>query len=176
MATIRRLEEGDDRKGFTCGDVELDRFFVNYAGQNQFRHHIGSTYVASDGARIVGYLTAAAGAIEVEKMPGKTGRGLPQYPAPILRVARLGVALDCQGQGLGPQLLRYAVKLAIAMAETYGCVALVVDAYASAVPFYAKYGFVAYADADIAEGESRTRPRTTMMILPMKTIRKTQPA
>lgn len=43
---VRRLEPHDDRTRFRSGNVELDRFFLRYAGQNQFRHHIGTTYVA----------------------------------------------------------------------------------------------------------------------------------
>jgi len=46
--TVRRLEPEDDRTNFRSGNVDLDRFFARYAGQNQFRHHIGTTYVAVD--------------------------------------------------------------------------------------------------------------------------------
>jgi hypothetical protein len=34
------------RTAFRSGDPDLDRFLVKYAGQNQFRHHIGTSYVA----------------------------------------------------------------------------------------------------------------------------------
>jgi hypothetical protein len=44
--TIRRLEPSDDRSGLDSGQVELDRFFHRFAGQNPFRHHLGVTYVA----------------------------------------------------------------------------------------------------------------------------------
>jgi Zn-dependent oligopeptidase len=43
---VRRLLKADDRSQFHCGDPDLDRFFHRYAGQNQFRHHIGTTFVA----------------------------------------------------------------------------------------------------------------------------------
>jgi hypothetical protein len=49
---VRVLQPGDDRSGFVSGDPDLDRFFQKYAGQNQFRYHVGTTYVAvSDGTR-----------------------------------------------------------------------------------------------------------------------------
>jgi hypothetical protein len=48
---VRRLEPRDDRTRFRSGNVDLDRFFARYAGQNQFRHHIGTTYVAVDEER-----------------------------------------------------------------------------------------------------------------------------
>lgn len=40
---IRPLRPDDDRSSFLSGDVELDRFFRKYAGQNQFRLHFGVT-------------------------------------------------------------------------------------------------------------------------------------
>jgi hypothetical protein len=43
---IRRLEPSDDRRRFTSGNPALDRFFQRFAGQNQFRHHVGVTYIA----------------------------------------------------------------------------------------------------------------------------------
>lgn len=45
---IRRLEPRDDRSGFRSGNIDLDRFFQRYAGQNQFRHHIGCVGVVVD--------------------------------------------------------------------------------------------------------------------------------
>ena len=52
---IRALRESDDRSQFQSGEADLDRFLRKYAGQNQFRHHIGTTYVAVEGNRIAGY-------------------------------------------------------------------------------------------------------------------------
>jgi hypothetical protein len=43
---IRLLREGENRSSFASGDEQLDLFFHRYAGQNQFRHHLGATYVA----------------------------------------------------------------------------------------------------------------------------------
>ena len=40
---VRRLEPNDDRSTSRSGEPDLDRFFLRYAGQNQFRHHLGTT-------------------------------------------------------------------------------------------------------------------------------------
>ena len=45
---VRPLARTDDRSGFACGNIELDRFVQRYAGQNHFRHHIGTTHVAAE--------------------------------------------------------------------------------------------------------------------------------
>jgi len=92
--SIRRLEPHDDRTAFRSGNIELDRFFARYAGQNQFRHHIGTTYVAVDeGGRITGFATVAASELATSHVPETKRRRLPAYPIPVLRLARRAVAL-----------------------------------------------------------------------------------
>jgi hypothetical protein len=66
---IRALRKSDDRAGFRSGDADLDRFLHKYGGQNQFRYHIGATYVAFEESRIAGYVTVASGHLEVENFP-----------------------------------------------------------------------------------------------------------
>lgn len=45
---IRPLKKSDNRKEFESKQADLDHFFRRYAGQNQFRHHIGVSYIATD--------------------------------------------------------------------------------------------------------------------------------
>ena len=95
-------------------------------------------------------------------------RALPRYPLPVLRLARLAVDLQAQGQGLGAQLLRFVLQLAMRMAGDFGCVGVVVDAKRGAVEFYAKHGFLAL---EAVHGQSEARPRPTAMFLAMRVIR-----
>ena len=88
-STVRALEPGDDRSRFASGNVDLDRFFARFAGQNQFRHHIGTTYVAVDqNGDIIGFATVSAAELTTAHLPAKTARRLPAYPLPVLRLAR----------------------------------------------------------------------------------------
>jgi len=166
---IRALAEADDRSRFRSGDPDLDRFFARFAGQNQFRHFVGVTYVAFEGARILGFATVAPGHVEIDRLPAAARRGLPSYPLPILRLARLAVDASGQGQGVGAELVRFVLGLAVRMAGDVGCVGVVVDAKAGAVDFYAKYGFVTI---EAVEGRSDARPEPTLMFLSVATIRK----
>ena len=59
MIEVRILKPSDDRTRFRSGNTDLDRFFVRYAGQNQFRHHIGTTYVAVENNSIKGFATVS---------------------------------------------------------------------------------------------------------------------
>ncbi len=138
---IRALRQDDDREPFRSGDADLDRFFLKYAGQNQFRHHIGTTYIAVEDRRILGFATVSPGQIESEALSAATGRRLPKYPLPILRLARLAVDESCRGKGVGKELLAAVFELALRMASDYGCVGIAVDAKPDAVEFYTKFGF-----------------------------------
>jgi GNAT superfamily N-acetyltransferase len=165
---LRALRVSDDRASFESGDEALDRFFHKYAGQNQFRHHLGVTYVAVDGGRVLAFVTVAPGQIEIEDLPAAARKKVPQYPLPVLRLARLAVDRAAQSQGLGTQLLRFVFQLAEKMADEYGCVGVVVDAKPEAVNFYTKFGFISY---DVLEGQSEARPRPTTMFLAMRAIK-----
>ena len=112
---VRRLQPQDERSGFRSGNIDLDRFFQRYAGQNQFRHHIGITYVAAQGGHIVGFVTVASGEMVAEHLTKALRKRLPTYPLPILRIARLAVAESFQGHGIGRLLLRAMLDLSLEM-------------------------------------------------------------
>src|SRR6266498_2427359 len=107
---IRALRPSDDRSAFRSGEEDLDRFLRNYAGQNQFRHHLGVTYVAVEEGSILGFATVAPGQIDVDDLPVTIRKNMPRYPLPMLRLARLAVDQSAQSQGLGTQLLRFVCR------------------------------------------------------------------
>lgn len=166
-AEVRALSPDDDRSSFQSGDPDLDRFFLRYAGQNQFRHHIGVTYVAVDGADILGFVTVSGSHIETAELSDARRRRLPQYPLPVVRLARLAVDRRAQGRGVGDLLLRFEFELALAMVERVGCVGVVVDAKPDAVGFYEKYGFEAM---EVVQGELGDRPQPKPMFIPLGAI------
>jgi predicted N-acetyltransferase YhbS len=165
---IRALRPSNDRSAFESGDEALDRFFRKFAGQNQFRHYLGVTYVAVDGGRVMGFVTVAPGQIDIDDLPAAARKNLPHYPLPVLRLACLAVDRSARSQGLGTHLLRFVCRLAAKMADDYGCACVVVDAKPGAVDFYAKYGF---ATCEPLEGQSDARPQPTTMLLPMRAIK-----
>ena len=140
---IRRLERGDDRSAFSCGQPDLDRFFEHYAGPNQFKLRLAVTYVAVAEDRILGFASVAAASMERANVPGaRLRKRLPGYPLPVLRLARLGVDTRAQGLGIGKALLRHVFRIAIEQRDHSGCVGVVTDAKAEAVSFYESLGFV----------------------------------
>ena len=164
---FRLLRPADDRSEFESGNIDLDRFFRRFAGQNQFRQHIGATYVAVDDDQILGFATVAAGHVEIEDLPTAKRKKLPHYPLPILRLARLAVDRSAQGRGVGKLLLRAVFQIANDMAQSVGCVGIVVDAKPDAVAFYERYG---WEPLEVIEGALGSRPEPLPMFLPIGSI------
>jgi len=162
---IRALAATDDRSAFRSGDEALDLFFHRYAGQNQFRHHIGVSYIAVEGARILGFATVSTAALDAEALP--TERGLPRYPVPILRVARLAVDADARGRGIGMALMRHSIELAERLRDDVGCVGVVVDAKPDALGFYERLGFQPIA---LVEGAVQQRPPAQPLFLALGAV------
>jgi len=166
---FRAPRADDDRSPFRSGDPELDRFFLKYARQNQFRHHIGTTYVAVERGRVVGFAAIAPGQLESESLSPPVGRGLPKYPLPILRLARLAVDDSYRGQGVGKELLCAVFELALAMSGKYGCLGVLVDAKPDAVKFYSHFGFMAIIAAG---GTMHTAPSPVPMFLSVPKLKR----
>lgn len=162
---IRTLRPSDERGAFRSGDEALDLYFHRYAGQNQFRHHIGVTYVAAEGARIIGFVTVSPGTLDADDLP--SGRKMPPYPLPILRVARLAVDESAKGRGIGKSLLRFCFELAETLREQYGCIGVLVDAKPGAEGFYLQFGFTTI---QALEGQDARVPRPTLMYLPLGSV------
>lgn len=164
---IRALRPADDRSTFNSGNEDLDRFFRQFAGQNQFRHQISVTYVAVDDSRIIGFVTVSSGHLEIEALPEDLRQKFPRYPAPILRLSRMATDLAFRGQGLGGALLVHAFRLALDQAKRTGCAGVALDAKADAVSFYEKFGFIRL---EVIEGGSASRPSPTAMYLPLSDV------
>jgi GNAT superfamily N-acetyltransferase len=164
---IRLLEKADHRKSFRSGDTDLDSFFQKYAWQNQFRHHVGNTYVAVQQAKILGFMTVAPGDIEIERLPSDLKKTLPRYPIPVLRLARLAVSEDAQCRGVGKRLMRAAFAMTIELRERLGCAGVVVDAKRNAESFYSSLGF---EPLEVIAGQIEEKPAPKPMFLPIREI------
>jgi GNAT superfamily N-acetyltransferase len=146
LATIiRRLEGNDSVEAFDCGDEPLNNYLQKHAWSNQQRSSIGVTYVAVDEAAprtVIGYFTLANASVPRDALPKQAVRGLPAYDLPMILLARLAVDHRFAGRSLGHALLAEALKIALPVSEQVGCRCVIVDAYATAVEWYKRYGFI----------------------------------
>ena len=164
---VRRLEARDDRSGFRSGNIDLDRFFQRYAGQNQFRHHIGTTYVAVQGDHISGFVTVSSGEMVAEQLTKNLRRRLPAYPLPILRLARLAVDERFQGMASAGCYCAPRLNLPWRCGTASACIGVVVDAKPDAVAFYSGLGF---KPIELVSGALGDRPEPVAMFLPIGQI------
>jgi GNAT superfamily N-acetyltransferase len=145
---IERLATRHDRRHFTCGVPELDRYLGEQAGQDQ-RRKVAACYVAvapAEPRRVLGYYTLSAYIVRLHQLPRTTVLQLPRYPdVPAALIGRLAVALDHHGQRLGEQLLVDALERTLSLRNTLGIFAVVVDALSvTAARFYSRSGFMAF--------------------------------
>ena len=125
---------------FRCGNVELDQWLITHA--RSATGHGTRTYVLlDDGGVVLGYFAIAPHLLERDDAPPKLGRGAPrQIPAVLL--AKLALDESLQGQGLGSELLVYALEVILDAARSAGGRVVVVDAIdANAHRFYEHHGF-----------------------------------
>lgn len=144
---ILPLNNAHDRKGFDCGDIDLNAWLRDIAKQHQGKR-ISSTFVATNNqasAEIVGYYAISSTELVSSDLPIELKKRLPGR-VPAFRLGRLAISLQHQRKGLGEFLLFDAIDRTTRVADEIGGVGLVVDAKSSAIDFYRNYGFVEMPD------------------------------
>lgn len=128
--------------GFRSGRTELDEWLARFALQAT-RAGSARTYLAVDESGVlVGYLALCAGEVQLAQADDRIRRGMPRHPIPAVLLARLAVARDRQGQGVGRELAWHAAALTLRVSRLVAVRALVVDALDEpTASFYEHVGF-----------------------------------
>ena len=138
---IEKLRGDHDVSLFDCGKEELNRFLKRFALANQ-QAQSAQTYVACEGAIVVGYYSLAFGSVGHDQTPERVKKGLARHPIPVMILARLAIAQHFQGKGLGQGLLRDALARTVRAAEIGGLRAVLVHSKdESARVFYEHFNF-----------------------------------
>lgn len=124
LTAPRKLERSDVRDGFSSGAADLDEWFVKYAWQNQQANN-ATTYVITDGARVVAYYAITMAAVARTDAPLDLQKGRPSQ-IPCILLARLAVDASRQGEGLGWELLRDALLRSVQLSRSIGAAAVLV--------------------------------------------------
>jgi GNAT superfamily N-acetyltransferase len=147
VTDLRPIEPLDSKRHqirrFDCGQPSLNRWLQSYASQSQ-RRDVARTYVVTDEqSDVVGYYTLVAGQVEHPGVTPSVGAGTSRhFPIPVCLLARLAIDNAWQGRGVGSDLLRDALRRALAAADQIGIRAVLVDAIDdAAASFYRHYGF-----------------------------------
>lgn len=124
---VRKLTAADGVELFDCGEPALNQFLQRYALINQ-KAHSAQTYVCCLQGQVVGFYSLVVGRVEVADAPTRVAKGLARYPVPVMILARLAVAQDHQGKGLGRALLKDALLRTAQAADIAGIRCVVVHA------------------------------------------------
>ena len=103
---------------------------------------------------IIGYVTLSAAQIERAFLPKAQQRNRPD-PLPVTLLGQLAVHQDHRGRGHAASLLLFALRTAVAAANSIGSIGVITHPLDDNVRgFYAKYGF----------GDLPFDPRRAMMV------------
>ena len=146
---IEALGPAHDRRGFSCGDAELDGYLQRFARQHM-ASNISRTYVASQGSAILGYYSLAMAGIQKAQLPERHQGRFPNFPLPVARLARLAVDVRHQRQGLDELLLADALYRCHRLAGEISMVGVIVDAkHEKAKAYYQRFEFEPLPDSPL---------------------------
>lgn len=141
------LSDGHDRKGFDCGNAELNSWFAQVARQHKEKG-VSSTFVAvtdEASSEVLGFYSISLAELVNADLPAQYRKRLPTK-VPVFRLGRLATAKGHARKGIGETMLFDAIDRVTRIASEVGGTGLVVNAKAAAVDFYKRYGFEPMAD------------------------------
>ncbi len=147
------IDKRHDRKGFDCGQNELNTFLHKHARQSH-ENGASKTYVAIDdgnGKTILGFYTLSPAQVQYQRVPEIARYKLGRYNVGGFRLGRLAVSTALQVHGLGGQLLVAAARRCIRASEQMGGTAMMIDAKdEQSAAWYQLFGAVALNDMPLS--------------------------
>jgi len=118
-----------DVSEFACGSDAQTRWLRQIARTAQAAGTARVYVVTPLGvSRVVGYHAVAAASVAHDDAPPALLKSAGRSPIPVILLARLGVDVTVQGQGLGAALAKDAMLRAYKASETIGARALLIHA------------------------------------------------
>jgi len=125
----RLLEPDDELGAFECRSVEQTEWLKRHARSAHGSGTARVLVVTEVGeAAVVAYYGWAMATITIADAPQRMRRGAGRYPQPVALLARLGVSIQHEGQGLGAGLLRDVIMRTADLGTAIGCRGLLVHA------------------------------------------------
>jgi len=146
-------EKSLQSRPFSCGDVDLDDFFLHDAFKYE-QQLLAKSYcfrLRSDNSIIVCVFTLSNSSIDARNLPNNRKRKLTEniphekrissYPATL--IGRLGVDREFGGKGIGAELMDFIKSWMLDPSNKTACRYLTVDAYNNerTIKFYENNGF-----------------------------------
>ena len=123
----RLLAVGDDLGVFECRSVEQTRWLRRHARQAAAAGTARVLVVTEPGSSVVvAYYAWCMASIVASDVPARMRKGAGRHPQPVALLARLGVAVDHEGRGLGAGLLRDVIARTAEVGARIGCRGLLI--------------------------------------------------
>jgi GNAT superfamily N-acetyltransferase len=139
---VEKLAAHHNVEAFDCGKEPLNRFLQRFALLGQKTGSSQTYVVLGDTDPVIGYYSLTVSSVEHAEASPRVTKGMPQYPIPVMLLARLAVAQAAQSHGLGKALLKDALLRTAQAADIAGIRALLVHAKDDgARQWYERFGF-----------------------------------
>src|SRR5437667_6124301 len=104
---------------FNCGQEALNRFVTSFTLTNH-QGNASQTYVYLADSTVIGFYTLVVGEVSYDDTPERLKKGLARHPVPLTLLARLAVSHAWKGKGIGPGLLKDAMRRTMQAADIGG--------------------------------------------------------
>jgi GNAT superfamily N-acetyltransferase len=123
------LADHHDLAGFDCRSVDQTDWLRRYARQSAGTGTTKVLVVTELGRdQVVAYYAWCMAQTDLVEAPARLRKGAGRYPQPVALLARLGVHVDHEGQGLGAGLLQDVFVRLVGLSDRIGCRGLLVHA------------------------------------------------
>ena len=148
--TLIRLELDTDILPFDCGDTDLNGFLFDDA-KNYLKHLLATTFLIQNDKETIAFFSYQNDKIShtdlgdkdtfLKRVSSVLPVGKDNYTSyPAVKIGRLGVSSNFQGQGVGKDIINFTKALFVDKNRT-GCKFITVDAYRQSLKFYENNGF-----------------------------------
>ena len=100
LSEVEKINAQHNVAKFRSGKPPLDSFLKKYALKNQILDS-SQTYIVHRSTIVVGYYTLTYGHVKHDECPEAVRAQMPDYPIPVMLLARLAVDKRQKGTGLG---------------------------------------------------------------------------
>jgi hypothetical protein len=127
------LSEQHRVEAFECRSAEQTSWLRRFARQSASTGTTRVFVVTPDGRPdVVAYYAWCMAQVAPSAAPQRLSKGAGRYPQPVALLARLGVDVPHEGNGLGAGLLQDVFKRLLALSDDVGCRGLLIHAESAA--------------------------------------------
>jgi len=138
---IKRARLSENTPGiadFKNSDPDMVKFIQDIALNDQIKH-VGTTWTwIHDNTELAGFVSLAMFSIDKKDLPEDKQRKYPYSTIPSLLVGQLATHLDYEGNGLGVEMIKFAVNQGYEASLQYGCRTVALHPLPGAISWYQK--------------------------------------